>query len=82
MLKRAKLEAILSKISDDQFGAIWKETYGCLPAGNRNELAKDFVAEQYDGELDGCIARAERFLVRAPKTAPKPVPRNKWLPPR
>ena len=45
MLKRDKLEAILRQISDDQFGAIWKNTYGCLPVGSRSDLAKDFVAE-------------------------------------
>jgi hypothetical protein len=47
-------------------------------AANRSELAKDFVAEQYDGELDGCIALAESLLTHAP--CPKPM--NKWLPPR
>ena len=30
MLKRDKLEAMLSKITDDEFGAIWKDTYGIL----------------------------------------------------
>ncbi len=78
MLKRNKLEAILTKISDNEFGAIWKNAYGVLPEGSRAELAKDFVAEQYDEELDGCIALAESFLTHGPK----PKPKNKWLPPR
>ena len=78
MLKRDKLEAMLGKITDDEFGAIWKDTYGVLPEGSRTELAKDFVAEQYDGELDGCIALAESFLTHGPK----PKAANKWLPPR
>ena len=80
MPKRDKLEAMLGKITDDEFSAIWKDTYGILPEGSRSELAKDFVAEQYDGELDGCIALADSFLTHAPK--PKPKPTNKWLPPR
>ena len=70
MLKRDKLEAMLQKITDDEFGSIWKDTYGVLPEGSRLELAKDFVAEQYDGELDGCIAFAESLLAHAP--SPKP----------
>ncbi len=78
MLKRDKLEAMLSEITDDQFGALWKDTYGILPEGSRVELAKEFVAEQYDGELDGCIALADSFL----RHVPKPKPKNKWLPPR
>jgi hypothetical protein len=65
MLKRDKLEAMLRKITDDEFGAIWKDTYGVLPEGSRSDLAKDFVAEQYDGELDGCIAMTESLLVNA-----------------
>jgi hypothetical protein len=80
MLKRDKLETMLGKITDDEFAAIWKDTYGILPEGSRSELAKDFVAEQYDEELDGCIALAESFLTRAPR--PKAKPANKWLPPR
>ena len=80
MLKRDKLEAMLGKITDDEFGVIWKDAYGILPEGSRSELARDFVAEQYDGELDGCIALADSFLTHAPK--PKPKPANKWLPPR
>ncbi len=78
MRKRDKLEAMLRKITDDEFGAIWKDTYGCLPEGSRSELARDFVAEQYDGELDDCITVAKSFLTHAPK----PKPKNKWLPPR
>ena len=78
MFKRDKLEAMLSEITDDQFAALWKDTYGILPEGGRAELAKEFVAEQYDGELDGCIALADSFLRRVPK----PKLKNKWLPPR
>jgi hypothetical protein len=71
MLKRDKLVAMLRKITDDEFGAIWKDTYGVLPVGSRSELAKDFVAEQYDGELDGCIAHAESLLTHAQSPKPK-----------
>ena len=78
MLKRDKLESMLGKITDDEFGAIWKDTYGCLPEGNRSELARDFVVEQYDSELDGCIAVVESFLTHASK----PKAKSKWLPPR
>jgi hypothetical protein len=78
MLKRDKLEAMLRKITDDEFGAIWNSTYGCRPEGSRSELARDFVAEQYDGELDGCIALAKSLLTHAPK----PKPKNQWLSPR
>jgi hypothetical protein len=77
MLKRDKLEAMLRKITDQQFKAIWKETYGYVPFGDRADLVADFVAEQYDGELDDCIRRAESLL--------KPVARskvNRWLAPR
>ena len=80
MLKRDKLEAMLRKITDDEFGAIWKDTYGILPEGSRAELVKDFVAEQYDAELDGCIALAESLLTHAPSLKRKPT--NKWLPSR
>ena len=80
MLKRHKLESMLSEISDDEFAALWKGTYGDLPSGHRIELARDFVAEQYDSELDGCIATAESLLTHAPKPAPRP--KSKWLPPR
>jgi hypothetical protein len=62
MLKRDKLEAMLRKITDKQFDAVWKGTYGYLPIGRRSDLARDFVAEQYDGELDGCIALVESLL--------------------
>ena len=78
MLKRDRLEAMLRKITDDQFNAIWKETYGYIPLADRADLVADFVAEQYDGELDGCIKRAESFL----KPAPKSKPKNRWLCPR
>ncbi|MGA7698030.1 MAG: hypothetical protein WCB27_00360 [Thermoguttaceae bacterium] len=77
MLKRERLKAMLRKITDKQFNAIWKENYGYVPIGNRADLAADFVAEQYDEELDGCIRRAEALLngVSKPKV-------NKWLVPR
>jgi len=55
MPKRDKLEAMLGRITDDEFGVIWKDTYGILPEGSRSELAKDFVAEQNDGELDAAL---------------------------
>lgn len=71
MLKRDKLESILKKLTDDGFAAIWKGTYGSLPDGRRVELARDFVAEQYDNELDGCIATAESLLTGAPRPKPK-----------
>ena len=80
MQKRDELEALLSKVSDDEFGAIWKNTYGVFPEGSRSELAKEFVAEQYDGELDGCIALAASLLTHEPCAKAKPA--NKWLPPR
>jgi hypothetical protein len=78
MQKRDKLKAVLRKINDQQFNAIWKDTYGYVPIGDRADLAADFVAEQYDEELDGCIHRAESFL----KPAPRSKPKNKWLCPR
>ena len=78
MQKRDRLEAMLRKITDEQFSAVWKETYGYIPEGERADLARDFVAEQYDRELDDCIALAESFL----KSTPKPKPKNKWLSPR
>ena len=79
MPKRDKLESMLREISDDEFAAIWRKTYGCLPEGDRSELARDFVAEQYDKELDGDIEIVESLQTHAPKVKPKP---NKWLPPR
>ena len=77
MLKRDRLKAMLLKITDKQFNAIWRETYGYVPFGNRSDLVADFVAEQYDGELDGDIERAESLLkgVSKPKV-------NRWLVPR
>lgn len=78
MLKRKKLEAMLRRITDAEFDAVWKDTYGYVPRGERAELASEFVAEQYDQELDDCIRRAESFL----KPAQKPKPQNKWLCPR
>jgi hypothetical protein len=77
MLKRDKLEAMLREISDKEFEALWKETYGYVPSGERSDLAREFVAEQYDTELDDRIKRAEAFL--SPVAKPKP---NKWLAPR
>jgi hypothetical protein len=79
MLKRNKLEAVLLKITNKEFNAVWKETYGELPNGKRSDLVRDFVAEQYDEELDGCIKRADSFLNPVPK--PKKVI-NRWLCPR
>jgi hypothetical protein len=78
MLKRDRLKSMLRKITDEQFNAVWKETYGYVPIGERSDLVTDFVAEQYDGELDGCIKRAESFL----QPARKPKPNNRWLCPR
>ena len=80
MPKRHKLESMLREITDDEFAAIWKKTYGCFPEGDRSELARDFVAEQYDCELDGDIELVESLLTNASKPPKKPV--NKWLPPR
>jgi len=62
MQKRNRLEAMLRKITDEQFSAVWKETYGYIPEGERADLARDFVAEQYDGELDGDIERVKSLL--------------------
>jgi hypothetical protein len=62
MQKREKLAALLQKITDKEFNAVWKQTYGYFPAGERSDLVNDFVAEQYDEELDGDIQRAESFL--------------------
>ena len=72
MQKRDELEALLSKVSDDEFGAIWKNTYGVFPEGSRSELAKEFVAEQYDGELDGCIALAAELKHHLPTRMQRP----------
>jgi hypothetical protein len=77
MPKRDRLKAMLRKITDKQFNAIWKETYGYIPFGDRADLAADFVAEQYDEELDGCIKHAESLLRGVAKPAV-----NKWLVPR
>jgi hypothetical protein len=77
MLKRDKLKSVLRKITDKEFAAVWKATYGYVPRGDRSDLVRDFVAEQYDGELDGCIKRAESFLKPAPKSKP-----NRWIAPR
>ena len=77
MQKRDKLEAMLRKITDNEFNAVWRDTYGFIPEGGRADLVADFVAEQYDEELDRCIQRAESFLNGVPK--PKV---NRWLAPR
>jgi hypothetical protein len=77
MLKRDRLKAMLRKISDQEFDAVWKDTYGYVPTGERADLVADFVAEQYEEELDGCIQRAESSL--RPVSKPKA---NKWLVPR
>ena len=82
MLKRDKLESMLTKLTDDEFAAIWKSTYGDLPNGRRVELARDYVAEQYDSELDSCIAIAESLLAHTSKPVAEPRPKSKWLPPR
>ena len=77
MLKRDKLEGMLRKITDRNSMPSGRSTYGYVPRGERADLARDFVAEQYDNELDGCIALAKSFLTPTPK--PKP---NRWLAPR
>ena len=77
MQKRDKLEAMLRKITDEEFNTVWKDAYGYIPEGERADLVKDFVAEQYDEELDGDIKRAESFLHPAPRLKP-----NRWLVPR
>jgi hypothetical protein len=79
MLKRNKLEKMLLKITDDDFNVVWKDTYGDVPSGERSDLVRDFVAEQYDEELDGCIKRAESFLNPPLKTKKH---KNRWLCPR
>ena len=77
MFKRDRLKAMLRNITDKQFNVIWKDTYGYVPFGQRSDLVADFVAEQYDEDLDDCIKRAESLL----KPASKPTV-NKWLTPR
>jgi hypothetical protein len=77
MQKRERLESMLRAITDDEFDAVWKDAYGYIPEGPRAALVSDFVAEQYDGELDGDIARAESLLTGSAR--PKV---NKWLVPR
>ena len=76
MQKRDKLEAMLRKITDKEFDVVWKDTYGYVPEGERAELVRDFVAEQYDGELDGDIKRVESFLTHAAKLQTKQVARS------
>jgi hypothetical protein len=77
MLKRNRLKTILRKITDEQFNAVWKDTYGYVPRGERAVLVRTFVAEQYDSELNDSIKRAESLL----KPAAKPKV-NRWLAPR
>jgi hypothetical protein len=79
MLKRNRLETVLLKLTDNEFNAVWKDTYDYVPNGERPDLVRDFVAEQYDEELDGCIKRVESFL--NPVLKPK-QPKNRWLSPR
>lgn len=62
MLKRDRLKAMLRRITDEEFETLWRHTYGYVPSGKRADLVADFVAEQYDGELDGCIERAKALL--------------------
>ena len=78
MQKRVKLETMLRKITNKEFNAVWKDTYGYLPRGNRLDLVRTFVAEQYDGELDDCITLVESFLT----STARPKPKNRWLAPR
>ena len=77
MPKRDTLETLLRKITDKEFDVVWRDTYGYTPEGERADLVRDFVAEQYDEELDDDIKRAESFL----KGVPKPKV-NRWLVPR
>ena len=79
MPKRDQLEALLQTITDNEFEVVWKATYGYIPTGARSDLAQEFVAEQYDTELDDCIKRLELLLRHPAPPAPKP---NKWLAPR
>jgi hypothetical protein len=78
MQRRDMLEAMLRAITDIEFNAVWKDAYGYVPEGKRSDLVTEFVAEQYDKELDGCIKRTELLL----KPAPKAKPNNRWLVPR
>ena len=77
MLRRDRLKTMLRRITAEEFDALWNDTYGYFPTGDRANLVADFVAEQYDAELDGCIKRAESLL----KPASKPTV-NRWLAPR
>ena len=76
MLKRNQLEAMLGEISAKQFNAIWTDTYGYVPFGQRADLVADFVADQSDEELDGCIKRIQSLLTLGPMTKV-----NRWLVP-
>jgi hypothetical protein len=71
MLKREKLKSLLRKITDEQFDSVWRSTYGYISSGQRCDLVKEFVAEQYDGELDGCIQRVQSLLNPAATPRPK-----------
>ena len=46
MPKRDRLKAMLNRITDKQFKALWKDLYGYIPFGDRADLTADFVAEQ------------------------------------
>jgi hypothetical protein len=70
MSRRDRLKSMLRRITEEEFDAVWKDTYGYVPTGRRADLVADFVAEQYDEELDGCIERAESSLKSAAKTKP------------
>ena len=76
MLKRDRLNALLRKLTDKQFNAVWKDTYGYFPRGQRPDLVGDFVADQYDEELDDCIKRIEALVQSGPKAMA-----NRWLVP-
>lgn len=71
MPKRDRLKALLRRITDEKFDALWRHTYGYVPTGKRAHLVADFVADQYDEELDACIERAKSLLKPVP-SKPKP----------
>jgi hypothetical protein len=71
MLKQDRLKTMLRTITDEQFKVIWKDTYGYVPFGDREDLLADFVTDQCDEELDDCIERAQSFLTPAQKSNPK-----------
>jgi hypothetical protein len=71
MLLRKKLETLMRKLSDDDFDAVWKHTYGTYPIGDRALLVKDYVAEQYDDELEDAIQYVNNFLAAMPRPKTK-----------